>query len=256
MKRILSILMVALTLCYPLAVIAQPEPGTFSITPKVGGNASMLIGNPDMQITSFKIPDYNWDNDSWHTIEGPEDMVQVISTTFCSSSLHYGWNGGVETSYQLSTHWALAGSLEYSLQGNNYDDYSSTLSTNQEIMSFTGTRLSMHYLNVPLLARYYFYSNFAFEFGIQPGWCFKNVVKSEVTWGNEKTTAEDEADVFSGFDLSLPVGLSYQIGRYVIGARYNIGLTNVYAKRWNTYSDKPSARNSVFQLSLGYRFDL
>lgn len=253
MKKILSIVMVALTSCYPLSVIAQPEPGTFSITPKVGVNASTMTGSPDVQITMIKMPDRN--NPNWGEL-GHENITEVTSFRFCSKSLHYGWNGGVEASYQLSAHWALAGSLEYSLQGNSYDDFSTPASIDQEAVSFSDSRLSLHYLNVPLLVRCYVLSNLAVELGIQPGWCFKKIFKSKMTMGNQLFTIDDDPDVYSGFDFSIPVGLTYQIGKCVIGARYNIGLTNIYAERWDSYSEKSSARNSVFQLSLGYRFDL
>lgn len=260
MKKNLSLLMVALILCYHSTANAQPDPGTFSITPKVGVNGSMLSGDPAIEITLVKIPDSYLSNEffSWQENVQPEDMLQVISSRFCSKSLHFGWNGGIEAAYQLSARWALTGSLEYSLQGNSYDDITFPAYSNREEMSFSGTRLSMHYLNMPVLARYYFLPNFAFELGIQPGWCFKNVVKSDVTFDKVKTTLDDESDVFSDFDISCPVGLTYQIGRYSIGARYNIGITNVFAEKWSSYpsSEKSNARNSVFQLTLGYRFDL
>ena len=50
------------------------------------------------------------------------------------------------------------------------------------------------------------------------------------------------------FDLSVPVGLSYEFMDIVLDCKYNIGVTDVLM---NT-----SGRNSVFQITLGYRFDI
>ncbi len=50
------------------------------------------------------------------------------------------------------------------------------------------------------------------------------------------------------FDLSIPVGLSYEISNVVLDARYNWGLTKIVSN-----SD---SKNSVFQITLGYKFEL
>lgn len=51
-------------------------------------------------------------------------------------------------------------------------------------------------------------------------------------------------------DFSIPVGLSYEFPTVpiVIDARYNWGLTKVV--------DGGDSKNSVFQFTLGYKFDL
>ena len=50
------------------------------------------------------------------------------------------------------------------------------------------------------------------------------------------------------FDLSIPVGLSYEYKNVCLDARYNYGLTN-FEKGYNQ-------KNSVFQITLGYKFGL
>ena len=50
------------------------------------------------------------------------------------------------------------------------------------------------------------------------------------------------------FDFSIPVGASYEYQNFVLDARYNIGVTKVI--------DGLDCRNSVFQLTLGYKFKL
>lgn len=252
MKRILSILMVALTLCYPLAVIAQPEPGTFSITPKVGVTASTLTGNPQMEVTiaEMQIPEEN----GWVIAEGPIVFLYGFSTD--QNKMRYGWNAGVEFSYQLAKRWAFAAEVQYSLQGNRFETIDSSTAKDFDYIVIEGLTLNLHYINVPIMTRYYLLPDLAIEAGLQPAYSFRQKGKGDITVGDNKTHMDSKVDVIRAFDFSVPVGLTYELGHFKIDARYNIGLTNVYAKRWNSYSNKPSARNSVFQLSLGYRFDL
>ena len=49
---------------------------------------------------------------------------------------------------------------------------------------------------------------------------------------------------------SIPVGLSYEYANVVLDARYNWGVTKVADLGDN------SPKNSVFQITLGYKFDL
>ena len=53
----------------------------------------------------------------------------------------------------------------------------------------------------------------------------------------------------SKFDLSIPVGISYEYNNIVLDARYNWGLIKV-----ENYGDP--YYNRVFQLTLGYKFEL
>ena len=55
---------------------------------------------------------------------------------------------------------------------------------------------------------------------------------------------------FQKFDLSIPVGLSYEYEDFVLDARYNIGTSKLIK------SDPDSSKNSVFQLTIGYKFEL
>jgi hypothetical protein len=50
------------------------------------------------------------------------------------------------------------------------------------------------------------------------------------------------------FDFSIPVGISYEYMNVCLDARYNIGVSKI--------ADRGSDRNSVFQITLGYKFKL
>jgi hypothetical protein len=69
------------------------------------------------------------------------------------------------------------------------------------------------------------------KLGVQPGFCVD----------------KDGTDA-KGVDLSIPVGLSYEYKNVVLDGRYNFGVTKAF--------DTGDAKNSVFQITLGYKFDL
>ncbi len=109
-------------------------------------------------------------------------------------------------------------------------------------------KLNLDYINIPILANFYVAKGFALKAGIQPAFNVSNKVKSDgvsVDWNEYMGGTDAEIKTF---DFSIPVGASYEISDFVIDARYNFGLTKV-AKAFDS-------KNSVFQLTVGYKFDL
>ena len=62
----------------------------------------------------------------------------------------------------------------------------------------------------------------------------------------------DYKDDFEKFDLSIPIGLSYEFSDFIIDARYNLGLTKIIDDR-EILEDSNKAKNSVFMLTVGYK---
>ena len=61
-------------------------------------------------------------------------------------------------------------------------------------------------------------------------------------------------DDFNKFDLSIPVGISYEFNsHFVIDARYNIGITKVNKE---SEPDVKDSRNGVVAITLGYKFQI
>lgn len=121
--------------------------------------------------------------------------------------------------------------LMYSLQG-------AAIDRSQNIY------LNYHYLNIPLLAKAYFYDDASFLIGMQYGYLLKAVDKNEF-YGNE-------LDEIKKNDIAVVFGLEYKLNeKFTFSFRYNLGLTNttdqdiIYEKRFT---------NRVLQLSLGYIF--
>ena len=82
----------------------------------------------------------------------------------------------------------------------------------------------------------------AVKLGVQPGFNVSNKIK------------QNNLDAFKNpfkaqsVDVSIPVGVSYEYNNIQLDARYNWGIRKAY-KNFD-------AKNSVFQITLGYKFDL
>lgn len=115
----------------------------------------------------------------------------------------------------------------------------------------------MDYVNVPIMANIYVAKGLALKAGIQPGFLTNDKAKVE----SDGVSAEidlkkafrdagmDDADV-KDIDFSIPVGISYEYHQFQLDARYNFGVTKAIT------GDGESTKNSVFQITLGYKFDL
>lgn len=150
-----------------------------------------------------------------------------------------GLAAGVEGEYQVSDIFSLSLGAIYSQQGNKIDK---TIAG----QSFKYTN-KLDYVNVPVMANVYVVPGLAVKLGVQPGFNVNSkgkAVANTVIGSTDKTVELDAKSV----DFSIPVGLSYEYKGVVLDARYNWGLTKVW--------DGSDAKNSVFQFTLGYKFEL
>ena len=148
-----------------------------------------------------------------------------------------GLAAGVEAEYQATDIFSISAGLIYSMQGNKYDY--------DVLGKKTVTKTNkLDYINIPILANVYVVKGLAVKLGIQPAFNVNDQIKTSVDEGS--TTAD--VDKAESFDFSIPVGLSYEYSNVVFDARYNFGVTKVW--------DGGNPMNSVFQITLGYKFAL
>lgn len=155
----------------------------------------------------------------------------------------FGLAVGAELEYQATDMVSFSGAAMYSMQGVKGSD-----------SGIDGT-IKLDYINIPLLANVYLGRGFAVKLGIQPGFMINDKVKvstggvtAEVSL--EKALEAAEVDVsINKFDLTIPVGLSYEFrNNLVLDARCNFGVTKIIKEE--------SGCNNVFQFTVGYKFDL
>jgi hypothetical protein len=105
--------------------------------------------------------------------------------------------------------------------------------------------LNLWYINVPIVARYNFSYNFNVHVGIQPGF----LLSAKVKVNEDGVEPFDVKDQTKGFDFGLPIGVGYDFLDKKMGVtlRYIIPIANISDVTGQT------RRNSVFQLSIGYK---
>ena len=166
------------------------------------------------------------------TVQPKIGMNFATLTKADDSESRIGLVAGAELEYQLSDIFSISGGALYSQQGCEWSEDGSTR-TNK-----------LDYINIPVLANVYVVKNLAVKFGVQPA--FNVNSKAKASQGDSSVQGSIEG--IKTFDFSIPIGLSYEYKNFVIDGRYNFGLTKI-----NKHAD---SKNSVFQITLGYKFDI
>ena len=159
------------------------------------------------------------------------------------TDLHFG----IEAEYMVTDNFSLGLGAILSNQGAKYDYWDESGQNKYTV--------DLDYVHVPILASYYVLPGLAVKAGVQPG--FKMRAKAKI---DDRTVDLDELykvssyvldeDIkVSKFDLSIPVGISYEYKNIVVDARYNWGLIKVMNVGDAFY-------NRCFMVSLGYKLEL
>ena len=152
--------------------------------------------------------------------------MNLANVTKLDGDMKVGVVAGAELGYQATDAFAVTAGVAYSMQGSK--------AKNNDV------KLKMDYLNIPILANYYVVKGLAIKAGVQPGFLLSS-----------KLGDADIKDGCKKFDLSIRMGLSYEISDFVIDARYNLGLTKSFKG-----DDVEGTKHSVIQITLGYKFAL
>lgn len=231
MKR-LFILVAVLTVS--LMTLAQPSAGSFSLIPRLGVNFA------------------NMTND-----EVVVDLMQQEHTL--KSRIKPGLMVGFDAEYQATSDLFMSLGLQYSRQGSRFPDFERK--DGEFVEGYSDWHTDLDYLNVPLLFGYRIAKGFSVKVGLQLGLLLGGKEKMSYTditildggtrkQGNAVPLETDVKDVYKSVDLSIPLALSYEFENVILDARYNFGLSRIHQL------DVVKSRNSVIQLSVGYRFQV
>lgn len=149
-----------------------------------------------------------------------------------------GFTAGVFGEYALCDRFALSADVLYSPQGFIH-----------KLKEGKGKSVNKYdYLNVPILANYYIVDGLAVKAGLQPGILLS--AKTKISGRDTGNGTFDIKETAEKFDLSLPVGVSYELPVGVqLDLRYAIGMTSVNKIKLNK-----NQKNGVFSLTAGYKF--
>lgn len=165
---------------------------------------------------------------------------------------------GAEFEYQATNWLGITAEASYSMQGSGWEDTDFKLSDGSKI-EMRDAKIDTGYVNVPLTANFYLCKGLALKSGVQFGFMTNAKIKvtlSQSSGGSSQKTEfdEDMKDECEKFDISIPVGLSYEFNNHlVLDARYNIGLTKVNK---DSSPGEDDTKNGVFQLTIGYKIKL
>ena len=212
MKKLLTL--VAL-MVVTLSAQAQHEQGDVTIQPRVGITVSNITDG-DKSKTNFA---YGVDFERFFTDQFSVSLGLMFTNQGCK--------------FNLILDDAMYPSSSLNIHTNEY-------------------KLDIYYGSLPIMANYYVLPGLALKAGIQPAFRVKAKVKGD----DNSLDLDNMIDMlFSGegnklntFDLSIPVGLSYEIIGITADVRYNFGVTKLISN-----TDK-AIRNSVFMVTLGYKF--
>ena len=221
-------LMAAVALMTAVSVNAQGrfEPGTFTLQPRVGFTGAVITNIP-----SIKIPGIG--------------KIENSATG--------GFIAGVDAAYQVNNWFEVAAGVNWAQAGSGWKD--TDFNVNGVNIKVKDLKIETSYVNVPVTANFYILKGFALKTGVQFGYLTSAKLKGEATSGNlTEKMDRDGKDEFNKFDLSIPVGLSYEFKNHIVlDARYNIGLTKVNKETEEGFKD---GRNFSFALTVGYKFGL
>ena len=211
-----------LCLAAAMQVSAQKYAGAWTITPKIGADLAMMTN-------------HTYQTETYWTIE-PKWKVGLV--------------GGVETEWQMSKRAGLNFGVLYAQQGCSWghvDDKHKDM------------RLNIHSLNFPVMGSLYVLPGLALKAGVQFGYAISNrmcynlkATDVMAEHNTEKKLWERESyesDDVNKFDVSIPVGLSYNFYDVVFDLRYHFGLNSMHKSIGGVH-------NHVFMLTIGSCIEL
>jgi len=136
----------------------------------------------------------------------------------------------------------------YSMQGTKYEGSVSV----GEIGERFDSKMTLNYLNIPIMAKFYVTKGLSIDVGPQIG--ILASAKFKVDGGDDSS---DMKEMMKTFDMALGFGATYNINKFFIQGRYNLGLTDIVD--WGE-NGMPSglgfkaSKNNVLQVGVGVRF--
>lgn len=153
----------------------------------------------------------------------------------------FGFHAGAVVEFPISEKFSVQPELLYSSQGD------------KETSEGMDIKYNFDYLNLPIMAKYYFTEEFSLAAGPQIGF----LLSGEVKGGG---VSIDIKDVLKDIDFGLGFGLGYELENGLnFSGRFNFGISNIVDNNGSILGEQidfadSTNQNNVFQLSVGYIF--
>lgn len=218
--RFLAIVVLMLSLVGITAVAQDEERGGWRVIPRVG-----------MDFTTLR-----------HQTYIPEVGAEVKAKS------RLGLTAGVDAEYMLTPSLGIMPGLHYTQQGCNYPDYGS------DAMRVTDAGIRTHYLALPLRLRWWIADCFSVATGIQAAYLFSANSKLTVHSPGEDAGKIDTdiVGLCHRMDFAVPFEAYLCLGKMEYGVAYNLSINKFH----RPILEESRVRNSVFRVTIGYRFGL
>lgn len=150
----------------------------------------------------------------------PHIGISISNLTNANLDAKTGFVAGMNLQYQLTKNFGFVTGLEYSNYGAKDGD----------------ANLTLGYIDLPILGKYYIYKGLSTYAGLQFGY---NIYDG-------RTDFILPADA-KKITFSIPIGISYDFKHFSINGQYFFGLSNVY----NDFKYK----NRGIKLTIGYKIN-
>ena len=167
---------------------------------------------------------------------GPKAGVNISNLSGeADTDMKVGFHVGAFAEIFFTDQFALQPELLYSTQG-----------AKGEILA-ADFEAKYDFINIPIMAKYYFTEGLAIEAGPYVGFLMKAEHK---IYGDSSALSGDVKDEMNTLDFGLGIGARYSLNNgFFAGARYNLGLSDIPKE-----NDGDAIKNSVIQISVGYKF--
>lgn len=173
------------------------------------------------------------------TIQPRIGITMSTLTNMDGAEMKVNLTYGVEYEYFVNDQFSLAAGVLFTDQGAKIKDEEDEY------------KMNIYYVAVPLMANYYVLPGLAVKAGLQPAFRAKTRieegdVKIDFDRAMEILFEDDDVEM-NKFDLSIPLGLSFEYSHVTLDVRYNLGVTKLL-KGWDD-----TVQNRALVMTLGYK---
>jgi hypothetical protein len=183
-------------------------------------------------------------NNSRLGIKGGVNVTNLLTNDAESSKIKLGLNGGVFLRIAITDLFSFQPELIYTMKGGKLEYNNFVIGT---------VKLSMNYIEVPLLAVINITKNINLQGGIYLASLSDVKVKNKGGNGSYNFEEALNKDNFKSFDYGLACGIGGDFDKLSVGIRYDYGVRSIGNKK--TFGGQtylfPDARNSAFQVYIG-----
>lgn len=180
-------------------------------------------------------------------IKGGVNFTNLYVAGATTENMKAGFNGGLFAKFPVSQGFSIQPELLYSVKGSK-DTY------NNPVQGTGEYRFNLGYVELPLMAVVNLARNFNIHAGPYAAYLASATVKDVNSNGTIKGATELNADNFNRWDFGLAGGAGFDLGNFMIGARYNYGLSNI-GKSGSLSGDlTKDSKNAGFSIYLGVGF--